>query len=144
MNHWAALMDSAGNQIGDELWCSVIRVVASHVLKSNGNLTDEVEEDEEAVEQLIKDWLYESIPTSSQLNWIIDDLGYFMMTLGLAWHETIGLTQAYSLSIDDVVWSLQLRYEERDYEITAARVIDFLVKWRFAFLCRIINESKKL
>jgi len=144
MNLWANLMDSVGDQLGDELWCSAIRVIAKHVLRQNGTLTGEHDEDESAIEELVTIWLNQSLPGAAHLSLIIGELDYFTTDYGLAWDERIGLTNSPCPSPDDILWDLQMRYENQSDEITYNRLISFYAEWRSEFLDRVCREAREL
>ena len=87
---WNSLFLAGGDELEHELWCVVIRRVATNVLgKALGKSPWRVADEER--ESLITTWQDDSMPHSAGLAWAIGEYDYFR-DLDLCWDEKLSLT----------------------------------------------------
>jgi hypothetical protein len=144
---WTAILTAGPNALTHDMWCAVIRAVATAVVsgqRSAGVPSEYSVEDD--VECLIAEWQNESVPSSATISRALFDFEYFY-DLSMAWDEKIALAGEACGYASDAVWDLHGRYwgyAEVKEAITEESVKDFYTAWRTEFLNRVLNEARGL
>jgi len=152
MNRWgpgvdrvllSSLMDLDNEALGYELWCSVIRTIASKALERHGKLPVDSEDAQNAIEGLIDEWMDDTLPCS-ELLLIIGESDYFRDIHSLTWDEQLSYGGKTSVCLSDIMYDLKVRYEHQAENITEEGIESFFAEWQTSFVRRVCEEAKQL
>jgi len=148
---WEKLLLNADSAFQQEMWVNTIRFIALARVKSERreledgweHIYGENESDawEQMAEELIGDWVDDSLPAGHGLFMLLGDRDYF--DFDLCWHEKILFGKEACPFPSDVRYGLHVRLVERhgdDYGVNEEFVEELYLEWRYNLLRRVSNE----
>lgn len=146
-NFWMSMLTAGGDAVEHELWCAVIRTIATEVLKSRGWKPWMAEDDDDSEPDiLVREWLRGSLPLCTVLGDMLGEFDYFR-DMDSEWGETVSLSGEACPCIRDIVSDLRekLFYSPHGASAVTAEVVeDFYQDWRSEFLRRVLREAEEL
>jgi hypothetical protein len=148
---WTMILPAGGDRLEHELWCAVVRAVATAVLTEQGLLPPLVMQDEDMdladPDALAAEWLNECLPFDADIACVLGELDYFR-NIDLTWDETLSFSgEACGFPTSYVVCALKDWLEgvpAAQDAVTEESVEMFFVEWRTRFLRRVVREAEVL
>lgn len=140
---WSSLMSESAAGLQHDLWCAVIRTIAGNSISPKKESQFDDEQDlHESIEEVIHDWLLSTLPSHTDLAWIIGEFDYFT-DMGLGWDEVINLSGDACGDVEAVRFDLLNYYSKFDDEITEESIDTFYSAWRSSFLELVSVQAAK-
>lgn len=141
---WQRILPAAPTSLAHEFWCAIARSVArEHLLALQGVSTDTLDD---RVEELVSEWLDDSLPAGDDLGLILGELDYFR-GIDMSWDEKVsfsGEACGYLADATSDLKSLVERYPDAEAAITEELVEWFYSDWRSRFFSRVLREAEGL
>ncbi len=153
---WDSLILTGSRDLTDALWRTAITEIAKAALVDiRSNLSASAPEvaqvdgpanPEYDPDDLVQDWLYESLPRVDELAELLGEFEAldFFRERGLAWYEQIDLPGDLDRGDPDVIWDLEQRDSLLRGLITEEMLNEFYQEWRASFLRRVQREALAL
>jgi len=141
---WNSILLAGDDVLTHELWCAVIRAVATTVLtRIRAERPSSEQPDDCDPDILVAEWQDASMPYEATLAWVVGEYDYFR-DIDMSWDEKVSLSGKACGFVSDVVWDLKdiLDFSpDAQDAVTEESVEEFFSEWRSRFLQRVLQEA---
>jgi hypothetical protein len=103
---WNCLLDSDKGNLRHDLWYSVIRTIAAKALELQGTPPVDLKDAEAGIDELVDEWMSDTLPLSADLIWAIGESDYFRDIQISVWYEQFSFVEDACGCVSDVLWDL--------------------------------------